>query len=217
MAHALPIRDVEGNITSWVCSASDIHDRKIFSDELERQINERTQALKESNNQLKHANKNLEQFAFIASHDLQEPLRKIKTFSSILSNNYLDKLSSKGKDLVSKIHTSSDRLSVLIQDVLNFSSIEFSQNAFVKKDLSTILENVIGDFDLLIEEKQAVVNRDSMPVIEVIPIQINQLFYNLMSNSLKFCNREGSPDHHDQFAKTYEVGGNEISRTQATA
>ena len=147
MAHALPIRDVEGNISSWVCSASDIHDRKMFSDELERQINERTQALKEANNQLKHANKNLQQFAFIASHDLQEPLRKIKTFSSILSDNYLDKLSSKGKDLVSKIHTSSDRLSVLIQDVLNFSSIEFSQNAFVKKDISTILENVIGDFD----------------------------------------------------------------------
>jgi light-regulated signal transduction histidine kinase (bacteriophytochrome) len=67
---------------------------------------------------------------------------------------------------VSKIHTSSDRLSVLIQDVLNFSSIEFSQNAFVKKDLSTILENVIGDFDLVIEEKQAVVKRDSMPVID---------------------------------------------------
>ena len=193
IAHAIPIRNKEGVITSWVCSASDIHDQKMFSNELEKQIRERTQALKESNNELHHSNKNLEQFAFIASHDLQEPLRKIKMYTSILSTTYLQILPEEGKKLVEKIHLSSDRLSSLIQDVLQFSSIEHAQSAFVKTDINTILASVIGDFALLIEEKNAVIKADNMPTIEVIPIQINQLFYNLLSNSLKFCHPSDQP------------------------
>jgi two-component system, chemotaxis family, CheB/CheR fusion protein len=184
--HALPIRDLDGVIISWVCSASDIHDRKMFSNELERQIRERTQSLKDSNTELMHSNKNLEQFAFIASHDLQEPLRKIKTFASMLSENYMNNLSGEGRNLVIKISAASDRLSTLIQDVLNFSSIESSQNAFVMTDLNNILTNVIGDFALALEEKKAVVKKDVLPAIEAIPVQINQLFYNLLSNSIKF-------------------------------
>ena len=193
MAHAIPLMGKDGVIASWVCSASDIHDQRMFTDELERQIAARTQALNDSNNALSHSNRNLEQFAFIASHDLQEPLRKIKMFTNMLSLNYLDTLPKEGKQLVEKIHASSARLSTLIHDVLQFSRIENSENAFVNTDLNGILKNVIGDFALLISETNATVEAENLPFVEVIPIQMNQLFYNLLSNSLKFCSHTEQP------------------------
>ena len=165
----------------------------MFSQELERQISERTQALKESNIELEHSNKNLEQFVFIASHDLQEPLRKIQTFSNMLAENSKEQLSVDGRKLLDKIHASSARLSVLIHDVLNFSRIKHTENAFQRTDLNKILADVLEDFSLLIEEKKATVNTSILPSIEVIPIQINQLFYNLLNNSLKFINKTESP------------------------
>lgn len=193
MVHALPVRNSEGVITSWVCSAGDIHNQKMFSNELERQIRERTKALKESNTELEHSNKNLEQFAFIASHDLQEPLRKIRMFASILSENFIDSVPAEVRKLVEKIHISAARMSSLIQDVLNFSRNNTEENSFVRTDINIILNNVIGDFALLIDEKKAVIKTEPLPVAEVIPLQINQLFYNLLSNSLKFSKPELQP------------------------
>src|SRR5207253_1845879 len=111
-----------------------------FSEELEKKVSERTQSLKESNTELEHANKNLEQFAFIASHDLQEPLRKMQIFSGILSDNFKDQLTGDAQVLISKISASSKRMSVLIEDVLNFSRIESSSNAFKEIDLNEILK-----------------------------------------------------------------------------
>jgi two-component system CheB/CheR fusion protein len=193
IVQALPIRDADGKVTSWVCSAADVHNKKLFTDELEKQIRERTLALKESNAELQHSNKNLEQFAFIASHDLQEPLRKIKTFSNMLSENYGNAMPEEGKKLIEKIHGSSDRMSSLIQDVLNFSRINNEENAFVKTDINLILKNVMEDFALLIDEKHAEITAHILPVVDVIPLQINQLFYNLISNSLKFCEKGSNP------------------------
>src|SRR5690606_16274910 len=135
VSHALPIQE-DGDITSWVCSSSDIHDQKMFADELEKQIRERTQSLKESNIELEHSNKNLEQFAFIASHDLQEPLRKIQIFSNNLHESHQQQWDEAGKELVKKICSASARLSNLIQDVLNFSRIDHSENQFVITDIS---------------------------------------------------------------------------------
>jgi two-component system CheB/CheR fusion protein len=186
VSRALAIRNNEGVITSWIGTATDIHDQKMFSEELERKVQERTQMLKESNVDLEHSNKNLEQFAFIASHDLQEPLRKIKTFSNMLSDNYSEHLPTEGKTLLSRIFSSSERMTVLIQDVLNFSRLESINNVFVKTNLNDVLKHVLHDFSLLILEKNAFIRQDTLPVIEVIPIQISQLFYNLISNSLKF-------------------------------
>src|SRR5690606_2673789 len=128
-----------------------------------------------------------------ASHDLQEPLRKIQIFSNILHESYKQQWDEAGKELVKKICSASARLSNLIQDVLNFSRIDHSENQFVITDISQILSNVIQDFALLIDEKQAVINADFLPTIEVIPIQINQLFYNLLSNSLKFAQPDSAP------------------------
>jgi len=193
ISRAVAIRNNEGTITSWVGTATDIHDQKMFSEELEKKVTERTQMLKESNFELEHSNKNLEQFAFIASHDLQEPLRKIQTFSSLLSDNFSGQLPVEGKKIIDKIHKSSERMSTLIQDVLNFSRIENEKNAFLNTNLNAILNNVLNDFNLLISEKNAIINQEALPDMEVIPFQINQLFYNLISNSLKFVRNDIQP------------------------
>ena len=193
ISRALAIRNEDGVITSWVGTANDIHVQKMFSEELEKNVKERTQSLKESNIELEHSNKNLEQFAFIASHDLQEPLRKIKTFSNMLNTKFSKDLPVEGKKIIDRIFSSSERMSILIQDVLNFSRIESSQNAFITTDINHILNNVLVDFNLLISEKNAIVRKSELPKIEVIPLQINQLFYNLISNSLKFSRTDVQP------------------------
>jgi two-component system CheB/CheR fusion protein len=157
----------------------------LFSRELERKVQERTDSLSESNQALKQSNDNLEQFATIASHDLQEPLRKILTFSSLLHKRHSKDIDGEAAVLISKISVSAQRMSILIRDVLNFSKV-LDASVFVKVNLNMILTNVIDDFDLLIEQKGALVTHDELPVILAVPLQMNQLFYNLLGNALKF-------------------------------
>ena len=159
---------------------------KALAEELEKMVFDRTFSLQEANMQLLLSNENLAQFAYIASHDLQEPLRKIQTFSSMLQDKYYVHLPGPVKQIVAKITISSERMSVLIKELLNFSKVLHSQTVFEKTDLEKVLDNVIADFDLLIAEKNVVINREPLPVIDAVPFQINQLFYNLISNAIKF-------------------------------
>jgi two-component system CheB/CheR fusion protein len=165
----------------------------LFAEELEKLVQERTVSLNEANNNLQHSNKNLEQFASIASHDLQEPLRKIRTFALLLRDRYSRDLPETARELIAKITSASDRMSSLIEQVLNFSKISTGGNRFERTDLTFILKKVINDFDLLVTEKNAVITIQPLPDIEAIPLQINQLFYNLLSNALKFSNPETPP------------------------
>ena len=164
-----------------------------FSRELEQQVLARTETLKEINLELSHSNKNLEQFASIASHDLQEPLRKILTFAKLLNQRHEKHTSEETKELLSKIVLSSERMSVLIKDVLTFSRMSDPDIAYTTTDLNVILKDVISDFDLLIREKKARIDFKDLPVIEAVPIQMNQLLYNLISNSLKFTSPDKAP------------------------
>jgi two-component system, chemotaxis family, CheB/CheR fusion protein len=166
---------------------------KLFSEELEMQVLERTSSLNEANLDLLHSNKNLEQFAYVASHDLQEPLRKIRIYSTLLKEKYHKDISAGAEELISKITSSSERMSTLIKELLDFSIILHGEADFVKTDMNDILKKNIDDFELLIAEKNAIVTHDQLPVIEAIPLQINQLFYNLISNSLKFSRKDSVP------------------------
>lgn len=152
-----------------------------------------TETLRKKNLELEHLNKNLEQFATIASHDLQEPLRKIQTFTSLLKQRFNNELPDDAKELIDKIKGSSERMSLLIKDVLNFSRIVHSEDMFVKTDLNQILDNILKDFDLLIFEKNASIRKEHLPVVEAIPLQISQLFYNLVGNALKFSKNGKTP------------------------
>ncbi|WP_255516918.1 CheR family methyltransferase [Larkinella sp. C7] len=158
---------------------------KTFSEALEIKVKERTA-------DLQLTNEKLQQFAHAASHDLQEPLRKIVTFSNRLQEKHEDEFSMEAKTYLSKIAGASVRMSKLIQDLLNYSQLLNHEKLFAPTDLGETLENVLSDFELLIEQKKAFITSGLLPTIEAIPLQMNQLFYNLISNALKFS-REGTP------------------------
>lgn len=193
ISRAAAIKNEAGEITLWVGTSTDIHEQKLFAQELERQVKQRTKALLDSLLHLQHSNENLEQFASIASHDLQEPLRKIQTFTTLLQQRHQSNIPGEGNVLIDKIKTSSARMSVLISDVLNFSKISIAKIPFMGIDLNEILNNVLVDFELLIQEKKVIINREILPKIEAIPIQMNQLFYNLISNAIKFSDNNKQP------------------------
>ena len=176
------------------------NEHKRFSEELAKQVEERTSSLKEANDALKSSNESLEQFATIASHDLQEPLRKIRTFAAILNSRHRQDIDDEARDLLQKINLSAERMAALIRDVLNFSKV-LDASVFESTDLSAVLQNVIRDFDLQIEEKRAVIHYDPLPAVNAVPLQMNQLFYNLMGNALKFS-RTGLPPVIDISSRT---------------
>jgi PAS domain S-box-containing protein len=185
LIRAIPIRDDHGNVTLWVGTSTDIHDQKMFSEQLERKIKERTKELERSNAEL-------EQFAYIASHDLQEPVRKITVFASMLKNELCD-MPERSQIYLDKISASSARMQQLIRDLLEFSRLTKLENAFEPVDLSEVLQGIISDFDLMIEQKQATLHVEKLAEIEASPLQMRQLFYNLLSNSLKFSAADRTP------------------------
>ncbi len=157
------------------------------------QLKKYEEELKDNITQLQRSNDELEQYAYIASHDLQEPLRKIRSFGSYLQETQAEKLDEKGRQQLDKIIQSAERMSVLIKDILSFSSMRREQG-FVQTDLNKILDATLADFDLSILQREAVVKKDLLPVIEAIPLQMNQLFYNLINNSLKFAKEGEKPE-----------------------
>jgi len=161
--------------------------------ELEKKVFDRTFSLHEANTALQLSNENLAQFAYIASHDLQEPVRKIRTFSTTLQEEYYNDLPEPVKVLIDKINVSSERMSTLIKELHNFSKVLHSEAAFEQTDLDKCLSKVLSDFDQLIAEKGVVINREPLPVIDAIPFQMNQLFFNLISNAIKFAKTGVSP------------------------
>jgi PAS domain S-box-containing protein len=172
----------------------DITEQKLFAAALADQVDERTKELKLANDRLKKTNEELEQFAYVASHDLQEPLRKIQVFSSIMMEEpgFKDEA---GK-YPQKINDSAKRMTGLIRDLLDYSRLSQSANRFEMVKLSDILKNVSTDFELLITQKKAEIISDPLPEIQAIPLQMNQLFFNLIGNALKFSKKNVPPVVH---------------------
>lgn len=184
LSRALPMKNSEGVIQWWIGTSTDIDEQKRMADKLEQMVQQRTRELHTSNQELIKTNHELEQFAYIASHDLQEPLRKIQSFSELLQLNLTDQVMA--GQYVAKISTSARRMGELIKSVLNYSRLSNTAERFVETDLNQVLAGVESDFELLIEQKGAVIRRVSLPVIEGIPMHLSQLFANLIGNSLKF-------------------------------
>jgi two-component system CheB/CheR fusion protein len=170
----------------------DITDRKvadkkmrIFSDGLEAMVKQRTASLEQTNLQL-------EQFAHTASHELQEPLRKIATFSKILKQNYDDGNIEKVKEYLDKIDESSDRMTQLVQHLLDLASLTHGEQVMEKTNLNKILKNVLSDFELSITERSFKIKSSKLPEIDAAPFQMNQLFYDIIGNALKYA-KQGVP------------------------
>lgn len=156
--------------------------------------------LKEQNRILAAANKDLTAFNYVASHDLQEPLRKIETFISRLNDKDRENLSDTGKSYLDRMNSSAGRMRTLIEDLLQFSRTTKAEKDFEKVNLNELMENSVEELHQMIEEKQAELKIDKLPVMMVIPFQIQQLFTNLINNSLKYS----KPDVEPKISITFE-------------
>jgi two-component system, chemotaxis family, CheB/CheR fusion protein len=186
-----PTFSPDEQFTGFVGICTEIHDAKLAQAELEKVVSKRTFDLQQVNKELKQSNTELQQFAYVASHDLQEPLRKIMIFSDRLTAG--PELPEASRNYIDKITDSAERMSQLINDLLDFSRATRKNERFAKTDLSAVLSSVLADFDLIIREKNAMVVIGEMPVIDTIPVQMEQLFHNIISNALKFSKEKTTP------------------------
>lgn len=169
----------------------EIHERKI-SEEKVRQLNHK---LLENIANLESANKELERFAFMASHDLQEPLRKIRMFSDRLFTKYKDVFAEDAK-MVTRIQQAAERMQALIIDILAFSKISNDKSAFVVTDLNLVMKEILAEMEDDIQEAAARVTVDHLPTLAVGPSLIRPLFQNLVSNALKYRRKDIEPQIH---------------------
>ena len=190
---AIPQRRTDGTIEMWVGTSLDIHDSRLFIDQLETKVQERTQQLLVANNELVRTNMELAQFAYVASHDLQEPLRKIQTFATRILETERDNLSERGKDYFNRMQASSTRMQQLIVDLLAFSRANVAEKHLENTDLNLVLQNVKEQLGDIIQAESAVIKSDVLPVREVITYQFEQLFMNLIANALKFIGPGRTP------------------------
>lgn len=154
---------------------------------------EAQQALKQSNRKLEIANKELKDFAYIASHDLQEPLRVISSFLELLKKRYGEKLEEKGKEYIERTVNASNRMKVLINDLLEFSRVDSRGGKFVDTDMVQIVEEVKEDLHLMMVESGATVSFEKLPKILADPTQMKQLMQNLIENAIKFRQKDQRP------------------------
>ncbi len=177
--------DDENRPSRFNGTIQDITRETIARNKIEEVVAERTRELAEVNSSLKRINSELEQFAYIASHDLQEPVRKISIFTHMLRDALPD-VDDRSKGFLSKIENAAARMTNLIKDVLSYSQLSENKEVYEKLDLNEIVQNIISDFELVIEQKNATIEINDLPVIEAVPLQMTQLFGNLISNSLKY-------------------------------
>jgi signal transduction histidine kinase len=168
--------------------SKEVEIRKEAQENLEIKVAERTSQLTQKNDELEMRNHELQQFSWVVSHDLKEPLRKIEMFTKILQERYLV-AEEKAMDYSGRTIRASERMSKLITDLLDYSRL--SSNVVPEPvDLTELVEDIISDFDYLIEQKQAYIALPPLPVVPGVPSQLRQVFQNLIGNSLKFS-REG--------------------------
>ena len=158
----------------------------------EADVKELNRQLLENIDRLESANKDLDRFAFMSSHDLQEPLRKIRTFSDLLYSKYQNIFDEDATRYFSRIQKAAERMQTLIKDILEFSKIASDKTSFVTTDLNMVVEEVLADFESVIEDEQAVIKVQQLPSLDVNPGLMRPLFSNLIGNALKYRKKDTS-------------------------
>ena len=184
--------------------AEELHEKEDLLEKLKTQ----TQALLTANKELEfqnaekekravellNANKELLAFNFISSHDLQEPLRKIQVFISIIMEKEMKTLTESGKNNLKRIHVAATRMRQLIEDLMNFSRISAVDHQYEMSNLKDIIEDVKSELTDTILQKKAVFKINELVAVNIIPFQFRQIVYNLISNSLKFSTPDVPPN-----------------------
>jgi len=230
--------NTQGDVYKITGSAQDITQIRKQQFALEQKVQERTEELaaaneelatineeyyaineelSEANSLLVKSNENLQKFAYIASHDLQEPLRKIQAFSDLIMRRHADVLGD-GADHLRRIQLAGKRMSTLIKDLLSFSRISVQQDMVIPVSLTWVVKTVLTDLDLAIEEAGAEIITEPLPMIQGDESQLGQLFQNLISNALKFRheNRPGLIRITSRLLMSQELPEN-VKPTRATA
>jgi signal transduction histidine kinase len=162
--------------------------------------------LERTNVELTRSNNELEQFASVASHDLQEPLRKVQTFGDQLERRFADDLNDEARDYLRRMRNASARMSVLIDDLLRFSRVTTQAKPHVPVDLGRVAQDVVADLEALVTESQGRVEVRSLPAAQADPTQMRQLLQNLIANALKFRRADVPPVVTVGTAQTSEPG-----------
>ncbi|WP_149243586.1 ATP-binding protein [Dyadobacter sp. 32] len=197
LSRGIAQRSQLGLIENWVGSSTDIHDQKTLEETLESRVSLRTAELEVINQQLVKSNQELEQFAHVTSHDLQEPLRKIQIFSGLVKNRVAES-DTATLDYIKKVTSSAERMSNLIRDLLSFAGLRVPNAVFELVDLNTIISLIKEDFEQLIRETNTQIIADALPTLPAVPSQMNQLFYNLIGNAIKFSGENPRLEIHYQ-------------------
>jgi PAS domain S-box-containing protein len=177
-----PVKDISGNIFNVMVVMHDITEIKKVQKSLEIKVEE-----------LNTSNQDLEQFAYVASHDLQEPLRKIRSFGDRLQTKFSKDIAQEGIDYIKRMQSASERMQTLIDDLLMFSRVTRTDEDYVDVDLHDHLSKIVEDLEFTIEKKNATIDLMVNHTIKAIPGQIRQLFQNLMSNAIKFTQEGVAP------------------------
>ena len=165
-----------------------------YQKEIQKLLRLNNKKLEETIGELEISNHDLQQFASVASHDLQEPLRKILIFATLLRDKHLHELSGEGSMFLEKIIASSNRMKTMIFDILSYSRLSTNGHYFETTNLNEVVNDVLEDFEIVINEKKAHIIVGNLPAIDVNRGQIRQVFQNLIGNALKFCKPDQAPE-----------------------
>lgn len=228
LARAVPIVDDTGTIIRWFGTMTDITEELAARDAEARAEREqfarraaemREEQLKVHAAELERSNRELQDFAYVASHDLQEPLRKISTFTDLIVEEYSSQLGEEASMYLQRVQRSALRMSRLIKDLLSFSRVTTRSRPFEKVDLGEVMSEIISDLEVLIRDSDAEVIVEELPTIDADPMQMRQLFQNLVGNAVKFRQddvpprvvvRSGLPDNGTSTMCRIEVEDNGI-------
>jgi PAS domain S-box-containing protein len=191
----IPQKNDSENKGAWFGFLVDIHAQKLYEQTLKdnRELKEVQTQLKNNIQELNRSNMELQQFAYVASHDLQEPLRKIIFYSDYIKNKCTTVVDDKSKEYLNSMLEASHRMRNLISDLLSFSQVDKQTLNIEEVDLNTLMKQALNDYEIKITEKKARINLGEMPVIEGDPIMLTRLFENILSNALKYTSEGTEP------------------------
>jgi light-regulated signal transduction histidine kinase (bacteriophytochrome) len=178
-AGGVPIRDSEGKILKWVGSSIDVHEQKLAREGLNKYATD-----------LARSNADLEQFAYVASHDLQEPLRMVASFTQLLAERYQGKLDADADEFIGYALDGARRMQVLVNDLLAYSRVDRRGKEFAAVDCEKVLETVLASLRNALQESDAQVSHDPLPTVQGDETQVWQVLQNLVGNAVKFHGSE---------------------------
>jgi signal transduction histidine kinase len=193
LSHGIPLYSSDQVLQGYIGTCIDIQDKKMMTEALERQVQQRTRELEEANWRLSQYNQQLEQFASVASHDMKEPLRKIHFYNKYISDNAGGKLTDKELECLDRSTSAAKRMGNLIDNLLEYSRVSASIQRYELVDLNEVADEMLYSYKENAEQTGAVITFSSLPVVQGIAFQLRQLLDNLIGNALKYRHPDRKP------------------------